>query len=293
MSDFVHLHLHSEYSLLDGACRIAEIPRRARECGHSAVALTDHGVLYGVPAFVEACKREGVKPIVGCEVYVAPRSRFDKGGSQGSPYHLVLLCKDETGYKNLLELVSKGFTEGFYSKPRVDLQLLREHSEGLIALSACLAGRIPRALTAGDYEMARNAALEYSSIFGKDNFYIEIQDHGLDEQRQILPQLVSLAKECNLPLVATNDCHYLRRRDANTQAVLMCIQMNKVITDGRPIGFETDERRSRSFLSTTVYFPGNMRKSLPFRASANTRQALSALFALIFPLRPWMAMCCV
>ncbi|MBR0449419.1 MAG: PHP domain-containing protein, partial [Clostridia bacterium] len=241
MSDFVHLHLHSEYSLLDGACRIKDIPRRAKECGHSAVALTDHGVLYGVPAFVDACKREGIKPIVGCEVYVAPRSRFDKGTSQGSPYHLVLLCKNEIGYRNLLELVSSGFVDGFYSKPRVDIELLRSHSEGLIALSACLAGRLSRAISAGDFDVAKSAALEYSEIFGRDNFYIEIQDHGLDEQKQILPELVRLARECELPLVATNDCHYLRRKDANTQAVLMCIQMNKVISDGRPIGFETDE----------------------------------------------------
>ena len=241
MSDFVHLHLHSEYSLLDGACRIKEIPRRAKECGHSAVALTDHGVLYGVPAFIDACKKEGIKAIVGCEVYVAPRSRFDKGASQCSPYHLVLLCENETGYKNLLEIVSSSFVDGFYSRPRVDMELLRSHSEGLIALSACLAGRIPKALTAGDFDAAKRAALEYSEIFGKDNFYIEIQDHGIEEQKQILPDLVRLAEECGLPLVATNDCHYLRRKDANTQAVLMCIQMNKVITDGRPIGFETDE----------------------------------------------------
>ena len=241
MSDFVHLHLHSEYSLLDGACRVSDIPRRAKECGHSAVAITDHGVLYGAPHFIKACKKEGIKAIIGCEVYVAPRSRFDKGASVGSPYHLVLLCKDKTGYKNLMELVSKSFTEGFYSKPRVDLQLLREHSEGLIALSACLAGRIPRLLSAGDFDLARECAMEYSSIFGKDNFYIELQDHGIAEQRQILPDLVRLAEECDLPLVATNDCHYLRRSDANTQAVLMCIQMNKTVNEGRPMGFETDE----------------------------------------------------
>ena len=241
MSDFVHLHLHSEYSLLDGACRVREIPKRAKECGHNAVALTDHGVLFGVPAFLSACKKEGIKGIVGCEVYVAPKSRFDKTSGNGQPYHLVLLCKNEVGYKNLLQMVSLSYTEGFYSKPRVDMELLKRYSEGLIALSACLAGRIPRMLTAGDFDMAKQAALEYSEIFGKDNFYIEIQNHGFEEQKQILPDLVRLAKECDLPLVATNDCHYLRRRDADTQAILMCIQMNKVITDGRPIGFETDE----------------------------------------------------
>ncbi len=239
MSDFVHLHLHSEYSLLDGACRIKDIPKRAKECGQSAAALTDHGVLYGALAFVDACKKEGIKPIIGCEVYVAPRSRFDKTPS--SPYHLVLLCENNVGYRNLMELVSKSFTEGFYSKPRVDTELLRAHSEGLIALSACLAGRIPRMLSAGDFDEAKKAAIEYADIFGKDNFFIELQNHALEEQKQILPDLVRLAEECDLPMVATNDCHYLRRKDANTQALLMCIQMNKVITDGRPVGFETDE----------------------------------------------------
>ena len=241
MGEFVYLHLHSEYSLLDGACRVRDIPKRAKECGHDAVALTDHGVLFGVPAFISACKKEGIKPIVGCEVYVAPRSRFEKNSGNGQPYHLVLLCKNETGYKNLLKMVSAAYTEGFYSKPRVDSELLRRYSEGLIALSACLAGRVSRSLTAGDYDAAKRAALEYSDIFGKDNFYIEIQNHGIEEQRQILPELVRLSEECDIPLVATNDCHYLRRRDADTQAILMCIQMNKCITEGRPMGFETDE----------------------------------------------------
>ena len=241
MGEFVHLHLHSEYSLLDGACRVRDIPKRAKECGHDAVALTDHGVLFGVPAFLSACKKEGIKGIVGCEVYVAPKSRFDKSSGNGHPYHLVLLCKNETGYKNLLQMVSASYTEGFYSKPRVDIELLRRYSEGLIALSACLAGKVSRNLTAGDYDAAKQAALEYADIFGNDNFYIEIQDHGIEEQKQILPELIKIAEECELPLVATNDCHYLRRKDADTQAILMCIQMNKVISEGRPIGFETDE----------------------------------------------------
>ncbi len=244
MSEFVHLHLHSEYSLLDGACRISDIPARAKECGHDAVALTDHGVMYGAVAFYQACKKEGIKPILGCEVYVSLGSRFDKtvySDGSGRYNHLVLLCKNETGYKNLIYLVSKGFTEGFYSKPRVDLELIRQHSEGLIALSACLAGRIPTLLAAGDYAAAVDYARTMSEIFGKDNFYIELQNHGMAEQVQILPLLVRLAKECDLPLVATNDCHYLRRENAQTQAVLMCIQTGSVITDGRPIGFETDE----------------------------------------------------
>ncbi len=243
MSGFVHLHLHSEYSLLDGACRIKDIPVRAAECGHNAVALTDHGVMYGAIAFYRECKKHNIKPIIGCEVYVAAGSRFEKSLSRNaSKYnHLVLLCKNEIGYKNLMYLVSKGFTEGFYSKPRIDMELLRNHSEGLIALSACLAGRIPSLLLKGEYNEAVAAAKELYAVFGKDNFFIELQDHGLNEQRQILPQLVKLAEECELPLVATNDCHYLRRENAQTQAVLMCIQTNTSILDGRPVGFETDE----------------------------------------------------
>ncbi len=241
MPDFVHLHLHSEYSLLDGACRVSDIPRRARECGHTAVALTDHGVMYGVPEFLRACEREGVRGIVGCEVYVAPHSRFDRGGGVGQPYHLVLLCENEEGYKNLMKLVSLSFSEGFYSKPRVDNELLRKYSRGLIALSGCLSGRVSKTLSAGDFDGARRAALEYADIFGRENFYIELQDHGLSEQKQLIPDLVALAEECGIEIVATNDCHYLRRRDADTQAILTCIQMNRNIADGRPLGFETDE----------------------------------------------------
>ena len=243
MSGFVHLHLHSEYSLLDGACRIKDIPVRAAECGHKAVALTDHGVMYGAIAFYNECKKQGIKPIIGCEVYVAGGSRFEREASRNATKynHLVLLCKNEIGYRNLTYMVSKGFTEGFYSKPRIDMELLRQHSEGLICLSACLAGVIPSLLMRGSYDEAKQKALELAEIFGKDNFYIELQDHGLNDQRQILPELVRLAEECDLPLVATNDCHYLRRTNAHTQAVLMCIQTNSSILDGRPIGFETDE----------------------------------------------------
>ncbi len=240
MAGFVHLHLHSEYSLLDGACRIREIPKRALECGHTAVALTDHGVMFGAVAFWRACRAVGVKPIIGCEVYVATKSRYDRTG--GEKYsHLVLLCENETGYRNLIHMVSKGFTEGFYSKPRIDLELLREHSEGLICLSGCLAGRIPSLLLMGDYQGAVAYARTLADIFGRDRFYIELQNHGMAEQIEVLPELVRLAQECGLPMVATNDCHYLRRENAQTQALLLCIQTNSVITDGKPIGFETDE----------------------------------------------------
>ena len=242
MSEFVHLHLHSEYSLLDGACRISEIPKRVKECGQSAVAITDHGVMYGAVAFAEACRKEGVHPIIGCEVYVAPTSRFDKSHTgEGYADHLVLLCESMEGYRNLIEMVSLSFTEGFYNKPRVDEELLRRYSKGLIALSACLGGRIPKLLSKGDFTEACRVARRYSEIFGAEHFYIELQDHGLAEQKSVLPQLVSLAAECGLPTVATNDCHYLRRQDADTQAVLMCIQTNTTVDAGRPAAFATDE----------------------------------------------------
>ena len=241
MSDFVHLHLHSEYSLLDGACRIADIPARAKECGHTACAITDHGVMYGAVAFYEACKSAGIKPIIGCEVYLARRSRFDKThGEDDRSCHLVLLVKNETGYRNLIYMVTKGFTEGFYSKPRIDMELLRMHHDGLIALSACLAGQVPRAILNNDLDSARSAALEMKALFG-DDYFFELQDHGLDEQKRVNSALIRLSRELSIPLVATNDAHYLRRRDADSQAVLLCIQTSSVISDGRPIGFETDE----------------------------------------------------
>jgi len=241
MGEFVHLHLHSEYSLLDGACRIADIPDRLRECDQDAVAITDHGNMYGVIEFYKTCKKAGIKPIIGCEVYVATSSRFDKRNNTDSYYHLVLLCKNMTGYKNLIHLVSRGYTEGFYSKPRIDEELLRAHSEGLIALSACLSGKIPRLLSVGDYDGAKQTALEYSAIFGKDNYYIELQDHGTEETRQIMPLLVKLAEDTGLPMVATNDCHYLRRQDAEIQQVLMCIQTNTTLDSANKPSFDTND----------------------------------------------------
>lgn len=242
MNGFVHLHLHSEYSLLDGACRIDDIPARVKECGQEAVAITDHGVMYGAITFDRACRAAGIHPIIGCEVYVAPVSRFEKtNSSEGYADHLVLLCENMIGYRNLTALVSRSFTEGFYNKPRVDEELLREYSEGLIALSACLGGRIPKLLARGDYAGAVETAKRYEALFGKDRFYVEIQNHGLSEERPILPQLLRLAAECGIPTVATNDCHYLRRADASIQATLMCIQTNTTLDAGRPAAFATDE----------------------------------------------------
>ena len=239
---FVHLHLHTEYSLLDGACRIGKLMDRVKELGQNAVAVTDHGVMYGVIDFYKAAKAAGIKPIIGCEVYVAPRTRFDKvHGVDNENAHLVLLCKNETGYRNLSYMVSRGFLDGFYNRPRIDMDLLREHSEGLIALSACLAGAIPRRLKIDDYEGAKAIAREYSAIFGPDNFYLELQDHGIPEQARINPMLLRLSRELDLPLVVTNDAHYLRREDAVTQDVLMCIQMGKTVDDPNRMKFETDE----------------------------------------------------
>ena len=231
---FVHLHVHTEYSLLDGACRIDRMFDRLKELGQTAIAITDHGVMYGCVDFYKAAKKAG-------EVYVATRSRFDKVNRIDGSNHLVLLCKNETGYKNLIKLVSAGFIEGFYSKPRVDKELLEQHHEGLVCLSACLAGEIPQALLAGDYEKAKAAALYFNDLFGQGNFYIEIQDHGIDAQQQILPLLIRLARETGIPLVATNDAHYLRKEDSKMQSILICIQTGKTVQDADKLEFETDE----------------------------------------------------
>ncbi len=254
MSGFVHLHLHTEYSLLDGATRIRSIADKALSCGQSAVAITDHGVMYGAVEFYNELKAKGVKPIIGCEVYVAPRSRFMKEGKQDSSgHHLVLLCKNEIGYKNLCYMVSESFVNGFYSRPRIDMELLRAHSEGLIALSACVAGKIPQLILAGSMAEAENAALEMREIFGED-FYLEVQNHGLDEERRVAYGIRLINRKLGIPMVATNDVHYLEKSDAEVQATLLCVQTNNVITDGRPIGFETDEFYFKTTEEMTALF---------------------------------------
>ncbi|MFR9191384.1 MAG: PHP domain-containing protein, partial [Anaerotruncus massiliensis (ex Togo et al. 2019)] len=242
MADFAHLHVHTEYSLLDGACRIERLVERVKALGQSSVAITDHGVMFGAIDFYKAAKKAGVKPIIGCEVYVAPRTRFDKQHKvDSSPYHLVLLCKNNTGYQNLIKMVSAGFVEGFYSKPRVDHDLLEEYHEGLVCLSACLAGEIPRMLAAGDYDRAKETALWYQNVFGEGNYYIEIQNHGIRLQEQILPDLLRLSKETGIGLVATNDAHYIERADARMQSVLICIQTNTTVDEPGDLEFETEE----------------------------------------------------
>ncbi|MCL2099277.1 MAG: DNA polymerase III subunit alpha, partial [Oscillospiraceae bacterium] len=242
MKDFVHLHTHTEYSLLDGACRISELPKAVKSLGQGAVAITDHGNMFGVVDFYKACKKEGIKPIIGCEVYVARRTRFDKVHEfDADSGHLVLLAENETGYKNLIYMVSLAYIEGFYSKPRVDLELLRGCSEGIIALSACLAGVIPRFLMYNDYIPAKNYALEMVKIFGIDNFYLELMDHNLPDQSRVNRRLARLSEETGIALVSTNDAHYINKEDAYSQALMICIQTNKTIDEGNPVGFETDE----------------------------------------------------
>lgn len=239
---FTHLHLHTQYSLLDGACRINQLMDRLIEIGQDSVAITDHGVMYGVVDFYKAAKEKGIKPIIGCECYVAARTRHDKvHGLDSSRYHLVLLCKNETGYKNLIAMVSQSWTEGFYTKPRIDRELLQEHHEGLIALSACLAGEIPQALLRGDYEGAKKTALWYRDLFGDGNYYLEVQNHGIREQLDILPDIVRLSRETGIPLVATNDAHYLRKEDSSIQQVLVCIQTNHVLGEDTGLEFSTDK----------------------------------------------------
>ncbi len=238
---FVHLHVHTEYSLLDGACRIDRMFDRLKEMGQTACAITDHGVMYGCVQFYDAAVAAGIKPIIGCEVYVANRTRFDKVNRIDGNHHLVLLCKNETGYKNLIKMVSAGFTEGFYSKPRIDKDLLEQYHEGLVCLSACLAGEVPQALLAGEYERAKQTALYYRDLFGEGNYYIELQDHGLAEDRAVLPQLIRLARETGIPMAATNDAHYIAKTDARMQSILLCIQTGKTIDDADRMEFQTDE----------------------------------------------------
>ena len=253
---FTHLHLHTEYSLLDGACRISRLMDDVRQKGMRAVAVTDHGAMFGAVEFYQAAKKAGVKPIIGCECYVAPRSRFDKTrGLDTQRYHLVLLCKNETGYRNLIAMVSRAWTEGFYTKPRIDKELLQAHHEGLIALSACLSGEIPRALQSGDYDGAKETALWYRDLFGKGNFYLEVQNHGLREELSLIPDLVRLSKETGIPLVATNDAHYLNRVDAEAQQVLICIQTNHTLGEETGLEFSTDDFYVKTEEEMRTLFP--------------------------------------
>ncbi len=252
---FTHLHVHSEYSLLDGACRISRLVSRAKELGQSALAITDHGVMYGVIDFYRECKKQGIHPLLGCEVYVAPRSRFDKTFELDREYsHLILLCENATGYRNLMKLVSLGFTDGFYNKPRVDKESLERYHEGLICMSACMSGEVPKRLLADDFSGAVESARYYQRVFGKDNYFIELQDHGISEQKELNRGLIRVAHEIGAELVATNDCHYIRKDDSRLHDILLCIQTNSTVND-KKMAFDEEEFYLKSEDEMRALFP--------------------------------------
>lgn len=254
---FTHLHVHTEYSLLDGSSKIKEITARAKELGMDSLAITDHGVMYGVIDFYKAAREAGIKPVLGCEVYVAPGSRFDKqpGESEERYYHLVLLAENNKGYKNLMKIVSRGFTEGFYYKPRVDYEILEQFHEGIIALSACLAGEVQRYLARGMYEMGCEAARRYEKIFGKGNFFLELQDHGIPEQKYVNPQLLRMSQELGIDVVCTNDVHYTYADDADAHDILLCIQTGKKVTDENRMRYEGGQYYLKSPEEMSELFP--------------------------------------
>ena len=254
---FTHLHVHTEYSLLDGSNKINEYVSRVKELGMDSAAITDHGVMYGVIDFYRAAKAAGINPILGCEVYVAPGSRFDRevGSGDDRYYHLVLLAENNQGYQNLMKIVSKGFVEGFYYKPRVDLELLREYHEGLIALSACLAGEVARYLQKGMYEEGKKAALRYQEIFGEGNFFLELQDHGIPQQQMVNQQLMRMHQETGIQLVATNDVHYTYETDADSHDILLCLQTGKKLTDTDRMRYEGGQYYVKSEEEMAVLFP--------------------------------------
>ena len=254
---FTHLHVHTEYSLLDGASKIPELVHQAKELGMDSIAITDHGVMYGVIDFYRAAKKEGIKPIIGCEVYVAPGSRFDKeaGKNENRYYHLVLLAENDTGYHNLMKIVSRGFTEGYYYKPRVDREVLQEFHEGIIALSACLAGEVATYLRQGFYEEAKKAALEHVEIFGENNYFLELQDHGIDDQQTVNQGLLRMSQETGIPLVATNDIHYVKKEDAEAHDILLCIQTGKKVADEDRMRYEGGQYYLKSPEEMEALFP--------------------------------------
>ena len=255
--NFTHLHVHTEYSLLDGSNKIEECIARVKELGMDSVAITDHGVMYGVIDFYRAAKSAGIRPIIGCEVYVAPNSRFDRETSGGEDryFHLVLLAENNTGYQNLMKIVSIGFTEGYYYRPRVDKEILRQYHQGIIALSACLAGEVPRYLVRGFYEEAKQIACSYQEIFGEGNYFLELQDHGIAEQQTVNQQLVRMSGETGIPLVATNDVHYTYREDEKPHDILLCIQTGKKLQDENRMRYEGGQYYIKSPQEMAALFP--------------------------------------
>ena len=254
---FTHLHVHTEYSLLDGSSKIKELAARAKELGMDSLAITDHGVMYGVIDFYKEAKAQGINPILGCEVYVAPNSRFDRETVHGEDryYHLVLLAENNTGYSNLMKIVSKGFVDGYYYKPRVDMEVLEQYHEGIIALSACLAGEVPRAITRGNYEEAKEIALKYQKCFGKENYFLELQDHGIPEQQNVNQHLLRMSQELGIELVATNDIHYTYAKDAEPHDILLCIQTGKKLADEDRMRYEGGQYYVKSEQEMAELFP--------------------------------------
>ncbi|MBQ3516406.1 MAG: DNA polymerase III subunit alpha, partial [Lachnospiraceae bacterium] len=254
---FTHLHVHTEYSLLDGSNKIKEYVKRVKELGMTSAAITDHGVMYGCIDFYKEAKAQGIKPIMGCEVYVAPNSRFDKEltGGEDRYYHLVLLAENDLGYQNLMKIVSKGFTEGYYYKPRVDMEVLREYHEGIIALSACLAGEVQRYIIKGLYEEAKKQALKYLDCFGEGNYFLELQDHGMADQATVNTALMKMSRELNIPLVATNDVHYTYEDDVEAHDLLLCIQTGKKVTDEDRMRYDGGQYYVKSEEEMRALFP--------------------------------------
>ncbi|MEG1847185.1 MAG: DNA polymerase III subunit alpha, partial [Lachnospiraceae bacterium] len=254
---FAHLHVHTEYSLLDGSNKIKEYVKRVKELGMNSAAITDHGVMFGVIDFYKAARAEGINPILGCEVYVAPNSRFDKElvGGEDRYYHLVLLAENNTGYANLMKIVSRGFTEGYYYKPRVDMEILQEFHEGIIALSACLAGEVQRYIQKGLLDEAKRCALRYQACFGKGNYFLELQDHGIPEQSTVNTALLNMSRELDIDLVATNDVHYTYREDEKPHDILLCIQTGKKVTDENRMRYEGGQYYVKSEEEMKTLFP--------------------------------------
>ena len=254
---FTHLHVHTEYSLLDGSSKIKELAAKAKELGMDSMAITDHGAMFGVIEFYRAARENGIKPILGCEVYVSPASRFDRENVQGEDryYHLVLLAENNEGYQNLMKIVSKGYVDGFYYKPRVDMEVLEQYHEGIIALSACLAGEVARFLQRGLYEEAKAAAAKYRDVFGDGNYFLELQDHGIPMQRQVNQGLLRISRELNIPLVATNDCHYINAEDWEAHDILLCIQTGKKLSDENRMRYEGGQYYVKSEEEMKKLFP--------------------------------------
>ena len=287
MSNFVHLHVHTEYSLLDGASKLDALIDRVAELGQTSIAITDHGVMYGVPEFYKKAVAKGIKPIIGCEVYVAPRSRLQKDFTLDSKYsHLILLAKNDVGYHNLIKIVSAAFTEGYYYKPRTDFEYISEHAQGIIALSGCIAGSVQRLILENNFESAKKEALRYREVFG-DDYYLEVQDHGLEEDKKVIDGLVKLSEQTGIPLVATNDAHYLTKQDAYIQKVLMCINMGKSINDENPMFFQTDEfyvKSSDEMIKLFGDIPGAVKNTVSIAEKCNVTLDFDSMHLPKFPL---------